>query len=58
MPGSRDKLITEAELDLAIRKLIKRMASAGGGGEAVNIIISDDHPTPEDGADGYIWLEY
>lgn len=58
MPGSKDKLISQAELDQAIQNLIKRLAAAGVGGAATNIIISDDPPTNEDGEDGWIYLEY
>jgi len=32
MPGSRDKLVSQAELDILVQQIIKRMASAGGGG--------------------------
>ncbi len=50
MPGSRDKLINEQQLDLIIQMLLKRLAAGGGGTPGVsehNLLDGDVHPDTE-----------
>jgi len=39
MPGSRDKLVSQAELDILVQQIIKRMASAGGGAPGASAFV-------------------